>query len=412
MGRKAKELSPLAIGRLKGPGMHFVGGVDGLALQVLPSGARSWILRVMVGGRRREMGLGGFPDVTVAGAREAARQARSKIRAGIDPIEEAKAARSALRAAAAKSITFREAAEAYIGAHETRWKNEKHRAQWGATLETYAFPEIGALAVGDIELPHVLAVLEPIWVAKTETASRVRGRVETILNWSIARGHRSGPNPARWRGHLDQILPRPSSIQKVSHHPAVPVSDAGAFMADLRTASGTGARALELVILTAVRSGEARGAQWAEMDLDKAVWTIPGERMKAGREHRVPLSPDAIKLLRKLPRDSGSLVFPGPRGGPLSDMTLLSVMRRMGSPAVPHGFRSTFRDWAAERTAYPHEVCEMALAHTIGSKVEAAYRRGDLFEKRRRMMKDWAVFLSRPLPVENVAPIRAMRGGT
>lgn len=404
MARKAKELGPLAVAKLTTPGLHFVGGVAGLALQVLPSGGRTWVLRATMGGRRRDMGIGGFPDVPLADARTAARSARDLIRAGLDPIEEARAAISARRAHLAKDLTFRNAAIAYIGAHEAGWRNAKHAAQWKNTLETYAYPVIGSLLVRDIELAHVLAILEPLWRTKTETATRLRGRIEQVLDWATARGHREGLNPARWRGHLDKMLARPSKVARVAHRAALPAAEIGPFIAALRAAEGMGARALEFAILTAARSGEVRGAKWSEIDLDAATWTVPGERMKAGREHRVPLSAPAICLLRGLPRvDGAELVFPAPRGGQLSDMTLTAVLRRMKVAAVPHGFRSTFRDWASERTNYPRDAAEMALAHAIGDKVEAAYRRGDLFEKRRRMMADWATFCGQLPARGNVA---------
>lgn len=408
MGRKAVELSPLAVSRLKEPGLHFVGGVAGLALQVLPTGGRTWVLRAMVGSRRRDMGLGGFPDVTLAGAKEAAREARKLIREGVDPIESARAAKSALRAAAAKSLTFTEAADAYLAAHEASWRNPKHRQQWENTLKTYAYPHIGKLSVSDVELAHVMKILEPIWQEKTETAKRLRGRIEMVLDWATARGYRQGLNPARWRGHLDKLLARPSKVAKPEHHAALPLNQMGAFVKRLREAEGMGARALEFAILTAARSGEVRGATWSEIDLKAKVWTIPADRMKAGREHRVPLSQAALDLLGALPRIAGSdLLFTAPRGGQLSDMTLLAVLRRMKVDAVPHGFRSTFRDWCSERTNYPRDAAEMALAHTIGDKVEAAYRRGDLFEKRRRMMTDWAGFCARVVvESDNVVPMQ------
>ena len=301
--------------------------------------------------------------------------------------------RSALKASQAAALTFRLAGEAYIKAHREGWRNEKHADQWTNTLTTYAYPKIGHLLVQDVELPQVLAVLEPIGTSKTETASRVRGRIEAVLDWATARGHREGLNPARWRGHLDKLLPKPSKVARVEHHTALPASEMPSFMAALRRQPGAGARALEFAILTAARSGEVRGATWQEIDLDAGVWLIPGDRMKAGREHRVPLSPEAVALLKALPKHGETdLVFVGAKGGQLSDMTLLAVVRRMKAPCVPHGFRSTFRDWAAEHTNYPSEMAEMALAHTISDKVEAAYRRGDMFEKRRQMMADWAAF--------------------
>lgn len=408
MARKAKELGPLAVSRLMKPGLHAVGGVAGLYLQVLPTGARTWVLRASVGGKRRDMGLGGFPDVTLAGAREAARKARAKIDDGVDPIEERKALKSALRAATAKVLTFEDAAKAYIAAHAPSWDSAKHRQQWENTLSGYAYPKLGKLSVRDIEMAHVLSVLEPIWAERTETAKRLRGRIERVLGWATSRGYREGLNPARWRDHLDQQLAAPGKIAKTSHHAALRLDEMPDFMGRLKQAEGMGARALEFAVLTAARSGEVRGARWCEIDLEAKVWTVPADRMKARREHRVPLSPVAIDLLNALPRIAGSdLVFPAARNGPLSDMTLTAVLRRMKVPATAHGFRSTFRDWAAERTNYPRDVAEMALAHTIGDKVEAAYRRGDLFGKRQRMMADWAKFCASPILAGAVIPIGA-----
>lgn len=418
MPRQAPILGALAVKNLKTPGLHAVGEVPGLALQVLPTGARTWILRITIGGKRRDMGLGGFPEVSLADARAMARQARLRVREGFDPIEERKALRSSLRAAASKVMTFKAAAEAYIASMGEEWKNDKHRAQWGSTLKTYAYPKIGELSVADIELPHVLSVLEPIWSEKPETASRLRGRIEAVLNWSTTRGLRTGLNPARWRGHLDNQLAKPGKLKAAKHrergndghHAAMAIDDAGDFLTKLRAAEGMGARALEFVILTAARSGEVRGATWTEIDLEGGVWTIPAGRMKAGKEHRVALSKAAVALLKGLPRMAGTdLVFWAPRGGQLSDMTLSAVMRRMKAGATPHGFRSTFRDWVAERTTYPGDMAEMALAHTIGDKVEAAYRRGDMFERRRRMMEDWSKFLSSPAKRGEVVPIGAGR---
>lgn len=406
MGRTAVELSPLVVARITEPGLHFVGGVPGLALQVLPGGGRTWILRAtMLGGRRRDMGLGGFPGVTLADAKEAARAARKLIRENIDPIDHAaeekrKAEKERLdRLAAEKAkMTFKAAALAYIADKEDEWRNPKHIAQWTSTLTTYAFPVIGDLAVEDVELRHVLDVLRPIWKGKTETASRLRGRIERVLSWAMSRDYRpQGLNPARWRGHLDNMLAAPSKAKTTKHHAAVPVAEMGDFMKRLRASKGMGAKALEFAILTAARSGEVRGATWAEIDLGAKTWTVPASRMKAGREHRVPLSDAAVTLLEALPHGTPSdIVFPAARGGELSDMTLSAVTRRMDVDAVPHGFRSTFRDWAAERANTPHEICEMALAHTIANKAEAAYRRGDLFEKRRKLMAQWATFCSLP----------------
>lgn len=406
MPRQAKELSALEVGRIKHAGMHAVGGVPGLHLQVLPSGGRSWILRTVMGGKRCQIGLGGYPAVTLAQAREKARDTREAIEQGRNPIAERATARSALAAQHGSLITFAEAAAKFITSKSAEWSNSKHAAQWGATLETYAYPTIGKVHVRDVTLAHVVKILEPIWTTKTETASRVRGRIESVLDWATVRGYRHGDNPARWRGHLDKVLPKPTKVTKVEHHTALAVDELSAFMVELRKQAGIAARALEFAILTAARSGEVRGATWSEIDLENAVWTIPAERMKAGKDHRVPLSEGALTLLRSVPRFEGNdLVFVAPRGGVLSDMTLTAVMRRMKVDAVPHGFRSTFRDWAAERTNYPREVAEMALAHAIGNAVEAAYRRGDLFEKRRRMMGEWATFCSTVRPAGEVVPI-------
>lgn len=405
MARKAKELGALEVGRLDSPGLHFVGGVAGLALQVTGTGARSWILRVMVGGKRRDMGLGGYPDVLLAGAKEAAREARKQIKNGIDPIEDGRAKRSALAAAVASAMTFSEAAKAYIAVKEHEWKNDKHGDQWRNTLATYADPVIGNVFVRDIEQSHVMRVLEPIWMSKTETAKRLRGRIEKVLDWARVRGYRSGENPARWRGHLDTLLQAPGKVQTVEHHPALPIDDLGAFMVELRKQEGMGARALEFAILTAARSGEVRGATWSEIDLDDATWTIPAARMKMKREHRAVLNDEAVALLNSLPRTS-DLIFPNTKGDKLSDMTLTAVLRRMNrSDITAHGFRSTFRDWCSERTNYPRDVAEMALAHAIGDKVEAAYRRGDLFEKRRRLMRDWGKFSGK---VQTAATVTAI----
>lgn len=406
MPRKAKELSALEVNRLKTPGLHAVGGVAGLALQVAPGGSRTWVLRFTVGDRRRDMGLGGFPDVTLAQARDKAREARDKIDKGVDPIVQRQEAKSAMRATAAAAKTFGECVTGYVDAKSAEWRNPKHRQQWSTTLEEYANPVIGKLLVRDVALTHVLKILEPIWTVKTETASRVRGRIESVLNWAAVRGYRSGENPARWRGHLDKLLPAPTKVAKVEHHAALDLNALPGFMSALRSEKGLGARALEFAILTAARSGEVRNATWDEVDLDAGVWTVPAGRMKAGKEHRVPLSPAAVKLLRALPRVEGSaLLFPSAKGTPLSDMTLSAVLRRMGVDAVPHGFRSTFKDWVSERTSYPGEMSEMALAHTISDKVEAAYRRGDLFEKRRRMMNDWARFCATPTTGGQVVPL-------
>lgn len=391
MAKKARELSALEVGRMKTPGLWAVGGVPGLYLCVNAGTARSWILRIVMGSKRRDMGLGGFPGVTLSQARDKARTARASVELGIDPIAVKKTVSSALSAQQATDKTFEQAAAAYIDSHGDSWKNAKHRAQWTSTLETYAYPVVGKLLVRDVGKEHVLNILEPIWKTKTETAKRLRGRIEAVLDWATAREYRAGENPARWKGHLDKLLAAPSKVSKVVHHRALSIDAMSGFMVDLRTHSGSSAKALEFLILTAARSGEVRGATWSEIDMGSAAWVIPGERMKAGREHRVPLSAQALGLLRRLPRFEGNdLVFPAPRGGQLSDMALTALTRRMKVDAVPHGFRSTFKDWCGDRTNYPRDLAEQALAHALESKVEAAYRRGDAMEKRRAMMQEWA----------------------
>ena len=391
VGSKAKELSALAVQRLTAPGMHAVGGVAGLYLCVSPSGSRSWIARVNVDGKRREMGLGSFPDVSLSIAREKARAARSDTTMGIDPVAQRKEARSARQALKATQKTFADCAKAYIEAHSDSWRNAKHRAQWPATFETYVYPTMGTVLVGEVTQAHVMAVLLPIWKTKTQTATRLRGRIEQVLAWATAAGFRQGENCARWAGLLDQLLPAPGKVAKVQHHRALPIDEMPAFIKALRQHDGLSPKALEFLVLTAARSGEVRGATWAEIDMDAKVWTVPAERMKAGKEHRVPLSDAAIKLLEAMPHIEGTdLVFPAPRGGQLSDMSLTALTRRMKLDAVPHGFRSTFRDWVFERTDYPRDLAEAALAHALESKVEAAYRRGDALERRRAMMQAWA----------------------
>lgn len=397
MPKKAVELGALQVSRLKIPGRHAVGGVAGLHLWIKATGAKSWILRVLVGPVRKDIGLGGFPDVTLAGARDAARRARDQIVQGIDPVEQRKQARALLMAENATAKTFSQCAEAFIEAKGDEWDNPKHRQQWTNTLKTYADPHIGALLVRDLTVTHILEVLQPIWKTKTETATRVRGRIEAVLDWAAVRGYRQGENPARWKGHLEQLLPKPSKVSKVEHHAAMPLDRMSDFWHALKAAKGQGARALEFAIMTAARSGEVRGARWPEFDIDAKIWTVPADRMKGKREHRVPLSKQAIALLNAAPKVEGTdFVFPGSKGQPLSDMTLSKVMRSMGLEEVPHGFRSTFRDWAAERTNFPRDLAEMALAHVIESKVEAAYRRGDMFAKRLEMMEAWADFCSTP----------------
>lgn len=407
MPKKAKEMTAIEVKRICTPGRHAVGGVPGLLLVVKDTGAKSWILRTTVGNKRRNIGLGGYPEISLAIARDKARSTKDLIERGIDPVEKRKARRKALIKSNLSAMTFAKAATQCHNNKAQEFKSEKHSKDWISSVNRYAIPLIGDLPVDEIELTHILAVLEPIWAEKTETATRLRQRLENILNWATVSGYRSGDNPARWRGHLDAVLPKPSKIRKKTHFPALPWQDIGTFMKALRKRSGMAARALEFAILTAARSGEIRFATWDEIDLDGKVWTIPAERMKAGREHRVPLSEDTIRLLESLPRLEGSpYVFPAARGGALSNMTISAVCRRMDVDAVPHGFRSTFRDWCSEATNYPREVAEMALAHTIENATEAAYRRGDLFMKRRRLMDAWATYCNTVQVTASVTEIR------
>jgi integrase len=402
MGRIAEALGPLAISRLKEPGLYHAGGVSGLAFRITPSGSRSWVLRAVVAGRRRDHGLGAYPGVSLAMARDLAQVARNKIRAGIDPIEEGRSARSKLKAERDTALTFQKIAEKYIASHRSGWRNAKHADQWTATLTSYAFPIMGSMLIRDVSVVQVMAMLEQretpngptLWESKTETASRLRGRIASVIDYAVAHKYRpEGLNPATWKGHLSKLLPAPSKISKPEHHAALPVAEVGAFMVKLRAMEGVAAKALEFLILTACRSGEVRGALWSEIDMAAKTWAIPSDRMKAGQEHRVPLSAEAIALLKSLSReDDVDLVFVSPAGGALSDMALTAVVRRMEVDCVPHGFRSTFRDWCGERTSYPVDICEAALAHTRRDKTEAAYFRSDLFEKRRALMQTWATF--------------------
>ena len=409
MGR-AHKLTALQAGRLTTPGLYGDGA--GLWLKVGEGGARSWLFRCTIDGRERWMGLGPARDVTLAEARDAARELRRQILAGIDPIAHRREQRASRRADSAKAVTFDWCAAQYIAAHRAGWKNPKHGDQWANTLAAYASPIFGALDVSRIETGHVMRALEPIWSAKPETASRVRSRIELVLGWATARGYRSGDNPARWRGHLDALLPKTAKVARVQHFPALPWPEVPAFMLALRAADGVAARALELAILTAARSGEVRGAAWSEFDLQAGVWTIPADRMKAASEHRVPLSPAALALLAMMEGHDHALVFPGTKKGdegsrsPLSDMALTAVIRRLheasvrdegpgftdpksgGRVVTAHGFRSAFRDWAADH-GYPRDLAEAALAHVVAG-VEGAYRRTDMLERRREMLTAWA----------------------
>ena len=391
-------LTALKLRKLTKPGLYSDGG--NLYLQVRGPQQRSWLFRYMIQGRARSMGLGHVDDVSLVEARNKADAARKLVREGTDPLDV-----RATEQARAKAITFGEAAERYVTTQEAGWRSAEHGATWRATLAADVVPVIGKIPVEAIDTDLVLKVLNPIWRVKPETASRIRGRIEKVLSYAIVQGWRSGPNPAAWRGHLQLTLPAVRKVRPVQHFAACDWREAPAFMAKLREQNGMGARALEFAILTAARSGEVRGATWDEIDLERAVWTIPGSRIKAGKEHRVPLSAAALDLLRSvaLLRAEGRPVFRGPKPQPMTDRALTYPLEQMGRRDLTvHGFRSTFRDWAAEATSYPNHVVEQALAHTIGNAVEAAYRRGDLFEKRAALMADWAAYLSRP-PAEVVA---------
>ena len=411
MPRKLSNvLTPLAVKSAK-PGRHADGG--GLHLLVKDTGARSWVYRFMLKGKSRDIGLGpaGDDGVTLAKARDARDALRLKVKAGIDPLEErqreAAEALAATQAAQIARITFKAVAEAYIGTNEGSWRNDKHRQQWKNTLATYVYPVIGEMPVSDVATADVLQIIEPIWKAKAETASRVRGRMETILDAAKARGYRDGENPARWRGHIAQILPARTKLTR-GHHKAMAYDAIPAFVGALRKREAVAALALEFTILTAARTGEVIAAKWGEVDLEKAVWTVPANRMKAGKEHRVPLPPRAVEILKATQALGKEWLFPAIRGGSMSGMAMTMLLRRMKVDATVHGFRSGFRDWAAECTGYAHEVAEMALAHTIENKVERAYRRGDLFDKRRRLMDDWATYCaSGNASTAMVTPIRS-----
>lgn len=388
------KLSPRKVATA-GPGKHEDGG--GLRLVVSGGGAKKWVLRFTLKGKRREMGLGSFPDTGLADARRKAEHYRRLAKDGADPIQ----ARD-VEQQATSTPTFTSCAARYIQSHRRSWRNAKHARQWVSTLKTYARPVIGNMPVDEIDTRDIVSILNPIWTSKTETAKRVQGRIENVLDYAAAHKYRDESNPARWRGHLDKLLAKPSRVKKVSHHSAMPYDEVAAFMAELQGYTSISSKALQFLILTATRTSEVLRTEWPEIDLENATWTIPADRMKARREHRVPLSTQAMSLLADLPRVQGNpYIFPGARlGRPLSNMAMLQLMRGMGygvggehGDYVPHGFRSSFRDWSGEVSSYPRDVAEMALAHTIENKVEAAYRRGDLFEKRRAMMQEWADYL-------------------
>jgi integrase len=417
MPKIAKELSALEVKRLTRPGWHAVGGVAGLLLQIRPPAQeghpipRSWILRLRVAGQRQPIGLGSYPQVSLAEAREQARKLSLEAKGGVNLVARKRAQRSALIAAASKNKTFKECAEAYMGAHATDYTNEKHRKQWSSTLDAYAYPAIGSMLVADISMRHVLDVLlqntihrngeaGKLWYTKPETAKRLLDRIRTVLDYATVNEYRAGTNPAIWTGYLDTQLPSTRGLKKVKHQPAVPYRQIGDFMMQLRKNDSMSAKALEFLILTGVRSGSVREADWSEIDFTEKLWVIPKEHTKAKQEHRVPLQPQAIKLLKRLEKKAGSdKIFPSPTGKALSDMALSQLMRGMRErgelnvDAVPHGFRSTFRDWAAEQTNYPDEIRKAASMHTVGDTVKAAYQRTDLLEKRRRLMDEWADYL-------------------
>lgn len=435
MPKIAKELSALEVKRLARPGWHAVGGVAGLLLQIRPPvregspPARSWILRLRVGGQRQPIGLGSYPQVTLADAREQARKLALEAKGGVNLLARKRAQRSALIAAASKNKTFQQCAEAYMEAHASDYTNEKHRKQWPATLEAYAFPVIGKMLVADITMRNVLDVLlqetthrsgtvGKLWYIKAETAKRLLDRIRTVLDYATVNEFRSGTNPATWRGFLDTQLPSPKGLKQVRHQPAVPYAQMGDFMVKLRRNESISAKALEFLIFTGVRSGSVRMADWSEIDFQRKLWIIPADHTKTKEEHRVPLQPQAIKLLKALPRMAGTdKVFPSPTGKALSDMALSQLMRGMRErgelavEAVPHGFRSTFRDWAAEQTSYPDEIRRAASGHTVGDAVKEAYQRTDLLEKRRNLMNDWSNFLDRPTVKVSakLVPIRGIR---
>jgi len=417
MSRTTSRLTAMKVSQTQKPGMYADGG--GLYLSVAKGGTKHWVYRFMLNGRPRWMGLGPVALFGLQEARGKALDARRLRYAGVDPIEARRAARAKAQTEAAQAITFKQCAEAFIKAHRAGWRNAKHVAQWEATLATYAEPIIGALPVQSVDTSLVMKVLEqevqdrpnetasPLWSVKPETASRLRGRIESILDWAKVRGHRSGENPARWRGHLDKLLPARSKVRRVEHHAALPYDEMPEFIAGLKMLPGVAARALEFAILTAARTSEVIGARWNEINIAEKLWTVPATRMKAGKQHRVPLSERALAIVVEMQPLGGisegqapadAFVFPGGKHGqPLSNMAFLMLLRRLKrNDLTAHGFRSSFRDWVAERTNFPSEVAEMALAHTVSSKVEQAYRRGDMYERRQRMMAAWAAFCGTP----------------
>lgn len=415
MARQQHRLSALQVAKLTKPGLYGDGG--GLTLQITPTGVKSWLFRYMIAGKSFGMGLGPTHTVTLAEARQKALDARKLLLNGINPLTARKQDQIAAALVSAKMMTFDQCAKAYILAHKAGWKNAKHGDQWTNTLNTYASPVFGHLPVAEIDTGLVVKCLAPIWESKAETASRVRGRIESVLGWATTSGYRTGENPARWKGHLQNLLATISKTSRTKHHPSLPWQRMGAFMSALRVREGVSARAVEFAILTACRSGEVRGARWDEIDTARKVWTIPAERMKAMREHEVPLSDAAMILLESMPKDD-EVIFAGTKGQPLSDMSLTAVLRRMNGNDKPvwtdangdgitvHGFRSTFRMWAGDATNYPREVAEHALAHQLLDAVERAYQRGSHFAKRAALMQEWSVYCSTVQTDAVVTPIR------
>lgn len=422
MPKIIKQMTALAVNKIKKPGWHAVGGVSGLLLQVRDSEtidgplARSWILRVNIGNARVPLGIGSFSNLSLAEARDKAQKMLQSIKEGIDPREERKELKSALLQSQARTRTFKECAQEYLTAHASDYSNEKHRKQWVSTIEHYAYPVIGNMLISDITMHDIKDVLTQIirdpntnkslgkfWEIKTETARRVQGRIKKIFDHAIVSEYRTKLNPAVWEGYLETQLPKPEKLSKVEHHSAVPYKDIGEFMVKLRAKDSISAKALQFLILTAVRSGSVRSANWSEIDYENNTWIIPAEHTKTKQEHRVPLPPQAMKLLEEVQKIQGNpKIFPSPRGGELSDNTLSKLMRDMRDSgelkveAVPHGFRSTFRDWSAEQTNYPDEIRKSASGHQVGNAVQQAYQRTDLLEKRRELMHEWANFLEKP----------------
>jgi integrase len=406
--RPLNRLTSLKVARAKRPGMYADGG--SLYLRVAPGGSRQWMFRyTALDGRPRDMSLGAAHTFTLAEARERATEARKFRADGVDPLEHKRARKAALRAADAKAMTFRQCAEGFIRDNESEWTSARHRDEWQVTLSRYAFPLLGSLPVEAIDTPLVLKVVKPLWERIPVTAKRLLGRIENVLGWATVHHYRHGDNPARWRGHLEHALPALSKVARIEHHAALPYAQVGGFMAKLREDSSVGSWCLQFITLTAARMGEALGAGWSELDIDNRVWVVPPRRMKGGREHRVPLSEPAIAVLDAMRAiRHNDWVFPGAREGrPIGENTVgrLAKAAAGGDTTTVHGLRSTFRDWCSERTSFPREVAEMALAHAIPNAVEAAYRRGDLFDKRRRLMDAWAEFCAKPSVSGSVAPI-------